>query len=103
MTSLVRTLLSVLAGAGLLMTAGAAAYAQCVTKGGQGTGTTEQAAKFQAWEAVLQAIDWGSWLSWMGSSSKEGVAPGYKVSNLKVRCAKGGLGAACKIQARLCK
>jgi hypothetical protein len=103
MDPLQRTLLSMLAGASLLITAGAAAHAQCVTKGGQGTGANEQAAKFQAWEAVLQATDWGSWLSWMGSSGKEGVAPGYKVSNMKVRCSKGGLGAQCKIQAKLCK
>ena len=44
------------------------------------------------------------WGSWMASSQKVGVAPGYKVSNVKQRCnAGGGLGRECVIQAKLCK
>ena len=80
-----------------------AADAACVSKAGQGTGSTPDAAKFQAWEAVLQGTDWGMWANWMASSQKVGVAPGYKVSNVKSRCsAGGGLGRECVVQGKLC-
>ncbi len=58
---------------------------------------------FQAWEAVLQATDWGSWASFMSSGAKVGTAPGYKVSNVKSKCKAGGLGFECVMQAKLCK
>ena len=53
--------------------------------------------------AVLQATDWGMWSVWMGQGMKYGSAPGYKVSNVKAHCKKGGLGSECVVQARLCK
>jgi hypothetical protein len=91
-------------GGGVLTSTGAIAQAQCVNKAGKGTGSTDNDAKFQAWEAVLQGTDWGSWGNWMVSSMKVGVAPGYKVSNLKQRCSAGGLmGRECVVAARLCK
>ena len=34
---------------------------------------------------------------------KIGVAPGYKVSNLKSTCKPGGIGQSCRVQATLCK
>ncbi len=79
------------------------ASAACVNKGGQGTNTTEDGAKFQAWEAVLQATDWGSWMQFMGGGQKIGTAPGYKVSKVRFKCEKGGLGSSCKAFATLCK
>ena len=75
----------------------------CVHKAASGTNTTQDGAKFQAWEAVLQATDWGSWSSFMAANSNIGTAPGYKVSNVKSSCSKGGLGYNCKMQATLCK
>ncbi|HRD78399.1 MAG TPA: hypothetical protein PK264_21085 [Hyphomicrobiaceae bacterium] len=77
----------------------------CVNKGGTGTGSTDDSARFQAWEAVLQSIDWGSWGAWMTSSkTKIGEAPGYTVRNVKQKCvAGGGLGRQCTIFATLCK
>jgi hypothetical protein len=94
----------VLATASVLVLAGAVAHAECTTKAGRGTGGNDESARFQAWEAVLQATDWGSWASWMGSSQKVGVAPGYSVSNVKARCTAGGaLGRECVVQGRLCK
>jgi hypothetical protein len=82
----------------------AANAASCLSKAGQGTNTTEEGAKFQAYEAILQATDWGMWASWMASSQKVGEAPGYKVSNVKFKCTKGtGLGSTCTGQATLCK
>ena len=77
--------------------------AQCVNKAAQGTNNTRDGALFQAWEAVLQATDWGSWASFMSSGAKIGTAPGYKVSNVKSTCKTGGLGYECVMQARLCK
>jgi len=104
MSNLTRAALSLLA-AGTLLAGAAAAQAQsgCVVKAGQGTSTSEEGAKFQAYEAVLQATDWGMWASWMASGAKIGVAPGYTVSGLKSKCTKGGLGSECIVQAKLCK
>lgn len=75
----------------------------CLNKAASGTNTTVDGAKFQAWEAVLQATDWGMWSTFMASGAGIGTAPGYKVSNLKSSCTKGGIGHSCKIQATLCK
>ncbi len=93
---------------GLLVLPGAAAAqgkkgGVCVNKAASGTNTTKDGAMFQAWEAVLQATDWGSWASFMASSGKVGVAPGYKVSRVSSKCGQGGLGYNCKVQATLCK
>jgi hypothetical protein len=97
-----RALTAAAAAALVLATAGAV-EAQCVDKAGQGTNSTEDGAKSQAYEAVLQATDWGMWSVWMAQGMKYGSAPGYKVSNVKARCKKGGLGSECVVQARLCK
>lgn len=99
-----KTFVRVLAAAGLIVAAGAVAQAECVNKAGKGTGGSDDSAKFQAWEAVLQGTDWGAWGVWMASSQTVGVAPGYKVSNVRQRCKAGGmLGRECIVQARLCK
>jgi hypothetical protein len=99
-----KTSMRVLLAAGALVAAAAVAQAECVSKAGKGTGGSDDSAKFQAWEAVLQGTNWGSWGSWMVSSQTVGVAPGYKVSNLKSRCSAGGmLGRECVVGARLCK
>ena len=75
----------------------------CVNKAGQGTNSTEDGARFQAWEAVLQATDWGSWGQFMASGAKVGTAPGYAVSKVRFRCKAGGIGKECIAQATLCK
>jgi hypothetical protein len=98
-----RTFIRAVAVVALLAGAGAAANAACINKAGKGTGGNDDSAKFQAWEAVLQGTDWGSWASWMASSQKVGEAPGYKVSNVKARCSAGGaLGRECTMQGKLC-
>ena len=98
-----RTFVRAVAVVSLLVAAGAVAQAACVTKAGRGTGGNDDSAKFQAWEAVLQGTDWGSWAYWMASSQTVGEAPGYKVSNVKSRCAAGGaLGRECVVQGKLC-
>jgi len=87
--------------AAALLAAGAA-QAECVNKGGRGTGGTRDSAMFQAWEAVLQATSWGPWAQFMASGAKVGSAPGYKVSNLRSKCGPGGMGTECVVSARLC-
>ena len=99
-----RTSVCLALAAGALLAAATVAQADCVSKAGKGTGSSDDSAKFQAWEAVLQGTDWGSWGSWMASSQTVGVAPGYKVSNLRSRCSAGGfLGRECVVGAKLCK
>jgi hypothetical protein len=99
-----RTSVCLALAAGALLAAATVAQAECVSKAGKGTGSSDDSAKFQAWEAVLQGTDWGSWGSWMASSQTVGVAPGYKVSNLRARCSAGGfLGRECVVGAKLCK
>lgn len=100
MKRLVRAIIP--ACAALVLAAGAA-QAQCVTKAGSGTGSDVDSAKFQAWEAVLQATDWGSWAGFMSTGMKVPTAPGYKVSNVKSSCKPGGMGQTCYMQAKLCK
>jgi hypothetical protein len=80
-----------------------AAAASCIRKTGEGTNTTADGAKFQAYEAILQATDWGMWSQWMASSQKIGQAPGYKVTIVKSGCKPGGWGQVCFITATLCK
>jgi hypothetical protein len=93
-----------IAALSLAFAAAPASAKTCVTKAGEGTGGSRDSAEFQAYEAVLQATDWGMWGAWMASSQKVGVAPGYSVTNLKKKCSVGGgLGHNCVIQATLCK
>ena len=77
----------------------------CVDKGGRGTGNTQSDAQFQAWEAVLQATDWGMWSAWVANGAQvKRAAAGYSVSNIRERCSNGGsLGKECIIHATLCK
>ena len=102
MKTVLRFTLPAVAAAAFLLAAGAA-QAQCVSKAGAGWGSNDENAKFQAWEAVLQATDWGSWAAWMGGGQKIGTAPGYKVSKVRVNCKAGGLGQTCRAFATLCK
>lgn len=71
----------------------------CVVKAAEGTGSDEKAAKFQVDEALLQAVDWGAWASWMAN----GTTPGYDYGPRKYKCSKGGLGITCRGQAKICK
>ena len=91
------------AAAACLLASASGASAQCVSKAGEGTGGNRESAMFQAYEAILQATDWGMWASWMASSQRVGVAPGYKVSKLSSRCTAGGIGQTCRVSATLCK
>ncbi len=97
-----RTLIrAALAGIALTVAAAGAEAAgkNCVTKASEGTNTTEAGAKFQAHEALFQAVDWGVWAAWMANGS----TPGYDVAQPKFSCTKGGLGFNCRAQTTFCK
>jgi hypothetical protein len=81
----------------------AQAAGACVNKAGEGTNSTVDGAKFQAWEAVLQATDWSIWSAMMASKQEVGNAPGMTVSNLRSSCKPGGIGQLCVVQATLCR
>ena len=98
-----RLILPALVFAGALTALGTVGEAACISKGGRGTGASRDSAMFQAWEAVLQATDWGSWAAFMAGGGKVPSAPGYKVSGVTSRCRPGELGHVCIMQARLCK
>jgi hypothetical protein len=78
---------------------GAEAKKSCVVKAAEGTGSDEKAAKFQVDEALLQAVDWGAWASWMAN----GTTPGYDYGKRTYKCKKGGMGVVCRGQAKICK
>jgi hypothetical protein len=103
MKAFLRLGVALLALALLVIAGTGSAAAECITKGGKGTAGSVDGAKFQAWEAVLQATDWGSWAAFMAGGGKVPTAPGYKVSAVKSRCQPGELGHVCTMQARLCK
>jgi len=85
---------------GLAFSAPGSAEAACFVKASEGTNTTEQGAKFQAFEALLQATDWGLWAAWMANGS----TPGYKLGKANYKCAKGtGLGVTCRANVKICK
>lgn len=71
----------------------------CTNKAAEGTGGDEKTAKFQVYEALLQATDWAAWAAWMSN----GTTPGYKVGPVAYRCSKGGVGITCRGQAKICK
>lgn len=77
----------------------AAAPSNCVTKAAEGTGSDAKAAQFQVDEALLQAVDWGAWASWMSN----GTTPGYDYGKRTYRCKPGGLGVTCVGSAKICK
>ena len=90
-----------IAAAGIAL-AGASAQAaskNCSVKASEGTNTTEEGAKFQAHEALLQATDWGLWAAWMANGS----TPGSTVAKPNFKCTKGGLGFSCRAQTTVCK
>ncbi|MFM7083618.1 MAG: hypothetical protein ACKOW3_01255 [Hyphomicrobium sp.] len=73
---------------------------ECFKKGAIGEAGSEKDAKFQVDEALLQAVDWGAWASWMAN----GTTPGYSFGPRTYRCSKGGSwGYTCRGQATICK
>lgn len=75
------------------------AKSSCFRKYSMGESLTQDTAKFQADEALLQATDWGVWAVWMAG----GGTPGYSFSPRKYRCSQDGGVWTCHAQATFCK
>jgi hypothetical protein len=79
----------------------------CVKKGAVGEAGSQNDAKLQVDEALLQAVDWGAWADWMGSNNKVGAAanlPGYTFGARTYRCSQAGsFGWTCRGSATICK
>ncbi len=71
----------------------------CFKKYSKGESLTEDTAKFQADEALLQDTDWGVWAVWMTGAG----TPGYTFSPRKYRCSQDGVSWTCHAQATFCK
>jgi hypothetical protein len=108
MLKAVRSTMALAAVAGFAFTATVAEAKECVRKGAIGSAGSEQDAKLQVDEALLQAVDWGAWAAWMGSGNKVGAPaslPGYSYGARKYSCNKGGgsWGWTCRGSATICK
>ncbi len=77
----------------------ASAHSSCFKKYSKGESLTEDTAKFQADEALLQDTDWGVWAVWVTGAG----TPGYTFSPRKYRCSSDGVTYTCHAQATLCK
>lgn len=96
-----------LAIAGLAVATLPANAGSCVRKGAVGEAGSQQDAKLQVDEALLQAVDWGAWAAWMSSNNKVGAAaklPGYTFGARTYSCKQGGSwGWTCRGSATICK
>jgi len=100
MSNVVRSAMAIAAVAGLALSAVSAEAKTCVKKGAIGEAGDQAGAKFQVDEALLQAVDWGAWASWMAS----GTTPGYTFGPRSYSCKKGGSwGWTCRGSATICK
>lgn len=107
MLKAVRSMTALVAVAGLAAMATSAEAKTCFKKGAIGEAGSQQDAKLQVDEALLQAVDWGAWAAWMGSSNKVGAAatlPGYTFGARTYSCKQGGSwGWTCRGSATICK
>jgi hypothetical protein len=107
MLNALRSAMAVVAVAGFAMSASQAEAKTCFKKGAIGEAGSQQDAKLQVDEALLQATDWGAWAAWMGSGNKVGAAasiPGYTFGARSYSCKQGGSwGWTCRGSATICK
>lgn len=107
MLKAVRMTTALVAVAGLAAMTASAEAKTCVKKGAIGEAGSQEGAKLQVDEALLQAVDWGAWASWMSSSNKVGAAarlPGYEFGKRAYNCKQGGSwGWTCRGSATICK
>jgi hypothetical protein len=100
MLQFVRSATAIAAVAGLAFCAAPAEAKSCFKKGAIGEAGSQSDAKFQVDEALLQAVDWGAWASWMAS----GTTPGYSFGPRSYSCKQSGSwGWTCRGSATICK
>lgn len=97
----IRCGLTLMAAIGVVSLAAQSADAKsCVRKGAIGEAGSQDDAKFQVDEALLQAVDWGAWASWMANKT----TPGYTFGPRSYSCKKGGsFGWVCRGASTICK
>lgn len=71
----------------------------CFKKAAQGNALTEGLAKFQVDAALLQAVDWGIYGTWVTGNG----TPGYSFGPRAYKCEAAGIGWSCRGSATLCK
>ncbi|MFA5949811.1 MAG: hypothetical protein WC807_05960 [Hyphomicrobium sp.] len=100
MHTAVRLLAAVATMSAVLLFALDAEAKSCVKKGAVGEATSQDGAKFQVDEALLQSVDWGAWAAWMASKT----TPGYSFGPRAYSCSKSGsLGWTCHGRSTICK
>ncbi|HPG88312.1 MAG TPA: hypothetical protein PLD46_01565 [Hyphomicrobium sp.] len=71
----------------------------CFKKAAVGNALTEGLAKFQVDAALLQAVDWGIYGTWVTGNG----TPGYSFGPRSYKCEAAGIGWSCQGSATLCK
>ncbi|MBR2537494.1 MAG: hypothetical protein IKE66_15600 [Hyphomicrobium sp.] len=71
----------------------------CFKKAAEGNALTEGLAKFQVDAALLQAVDWGIYGTWVTGNG----TPGYSFGPRAYKCEAAGIGWSCRGSATLCK
>lgn len=71
----------------------------CFKKAAQGNALTEGLAKFQVDAALLQAVDWSIYGTWVTGNG----TPGYSFGPRAYKCEAAGIGWSCRGSATLCK
>jgi len=100
MTAVRAIRLSALAMCGAIVAQPVDAATRCFVKTTNGTGPTEDVAKFQVYEGLVRSVNEGLWATWMAS----GTTPGYHVGKPVFVCRTGiGLGVSCSGRAKICK
>ncbi len=83
----------------IILAAGAAAQAQCVTTGARATAATATSAKWYVMETMVQAVSWGLWPGFLAT----GKVAGHTIRNEKYKCITGPSGVTCRGRATFCK
>lgn len=94
-----RTLTLAALTATLVVSAVPAEAKSCFKKAAQGNALTEGLAKFQVDAALLQAVDWSIYGTWVTGNG----TPGYSFGPRAYKCEAAGIGWSCAGSATLCK
>lgn len=87
------------AAVAVALSAAPAEAKSCFKKAAVGNALTEGLAKFQVDAALLQAVDWGIYGTWVTGNG----TPGYSFGPRSYKCEAAGIGWSCQGSATLCK
>lgn len=94
-----RTMTLAAIAAAAVLSAAPANAKSCFKKAAEGNALTEALAKFQVDAALLQAVDWGAYATWVTGNG----TPGYSFGPRSYKCQAAGIGWSCRGSATLCK